>query len=64
MRVRFSFILEIEDDNGGLCRIQGMVFQAPKSEREDDPYYHVEYGHTAQTEAYELEVVWDYGEDG
>ncbi len=22
MRVRFSFILEIENDNGGLCRIQ------------------------------------------
>ena len=44
-------------------RIQGKVFQAPKSEREEDPYYHVEYGHTAETEAYELEVVWDYGED-
>ena len=41
-----------------------MVFQAPISEREDDPFFHVEYGHTAETEAYELEVVWDYGEDG
>ena len=44
-------------------KIQGMVFQAPKSEREDDPFFHVEYGHTAETEAYGLEVVWDYGDD-
>jgi hypothetical protein len=44
-------------------RIQGMVFQAPKSERKKDRLYHVEYGHTAETKAYGLVVVWKHGGD-
>ena len=44
-------------------RAKGIVFQAPISEREQDPLFHVEYGHTATTEAFDLEVVWAYGED-